>query len=212
MGDSVVELARQKADYYRRMGFDEEAAKYTKQIPFYDRTERVKYITGEKAKHRASKNKLIEAQRNIGTIEALLKQGSGQADLAALTTTIKSIDNSVVRQEEANAFNAAAGALNAAISAAKRLDDGTYAPETIANIYRLAADAYKIAEDSYFMMAEQEIASYDDLLGMDVGQQIVLMPERSTYGTLTTQEIMQARADNKAKRRNPVNSSVWSRR
>lgn len=198
MTNEYAQWLRDTARHYRMRGFNKQADEYLSRLPVGTAQQRAETILKEKGRHYKAKAKLLEARKNLGVIEGLLRQGSGTADLAALMTAIKNIDDSVVRESEARAFGAAQGALNQAYNAARRLNDGTYTLDTAFNIYQLAVETYKVAEESYGFMVKDEIESYNRVL-MDptIGQEIVNPLAPAPFGLMTRDQLGSARGKDK---------------
>lgn len=195
MTNEYGDWLRATANHYRMRGFHAKADEYLAKLPVGTAQQRAEIILKEKPRHAKARDAMLKGRRTLATIEGLLKQGTGTADLASLMTAISAIDDSVVRESEARAFKAANGMLNEAMNLAKKAGTGEYTLETAFNIYNLAVTTYIEAEKIYYENVENEIKSYNEFLfDPDIGRIIVNPTAPAVVGQMSREDFDRARS------------------
>lgn len=170
------EWLRKTGQHYMKRGFAAKASEYWARLPLGSPKEERKFVVEQKKDKEKQALAYREAYNNFQQINKLLRLGKGQSDFAALMKTIKSLDDSVVRPSEKDAFDRAAGVVNVIESNLNQLKDGTLPMETVKNIYDMAFTAFEIYDRGYKSYVADETAWYDREYGEGIGARIMATP------------------------------------
>lgn len=192
--DNQSDWLRATGNHFLRYGFSKKASEFFQQLPLGTPNEESKFIVAQRKEHKKQREAYREAYDNFEQINQLLLLGKGQSDFAALMKTIKSLDDSVVRPSEKEAFDQAAGVVNVIESNLNKLKDGKLPLETVKNIYDMAFTAFEIYQRGYLAQIKEEASFYDTQFQTPgLGMRILQPPEIAPIKRLTLEELRAGR-------------------
>ena len=165
--------AMASADHYFDNDLPDEAGKFITIFKPKTREEQAKFVFDEKNKWDKKTQKLIEAKANYDAVKALIVQGTGGQAYAAMIKVIKSLDDSVVRESERDAFNNSFGAVEGLAGRLKLAAEGEITDVVGAEILNIAATTMNIAIESYGLMAAERRGTYENYIPPSAALDIV---------------------------------------
>ena len=169
--------AMASADHYFDNDLPDEAGKFISIFKPKTRDEQAAFVFDEKNKWDKKTQKLIEAKANYDAVKRLIVAGTGGQAYAAMIKVIKSLDDSVVRESERDAFNNSFGAVEGLAGRLKLAAEGEITDVVGAEILNIAATTMNIAIESYGLMAAERRDTYAKYIPMD--QALDIVPEFS---------------------------------
>ena len=172
-GGNYNEWSMATAKHYFDAGLPSEAQKYLAAVKPRSPNETAELVFKQREKHRKPIQGFQEAKANFEQVKQLVSQGNGTAAYAAVVTTLKGLDGSVVKEGEVRTLELYQGALKGLEAKIEKFKGGGLPPDLAAELLNLAGIAIETQRDKFNAYATEENKLYATYLDQALADSII---------------------------------------